>query len=110
MAGGLALRVQAARTLGASYTRTLKTQEDQVVVDSGPYRYLRHPGYAGILAMWLGYGLAMTSAPAALITTAANVTTYLWRINAEEEMLADALGESYHSYQQRTSRLLPGIC
>lgn len=109
MIGGLALRVAAARTLGSQYTRTLRTEGDQPVVTDGPYRYVRHPGYAGVLAMWFGYGVALTSAPAALVTTIPNLVAYLWRIEAEEAMLADSLGDAYRSYQQRSWRLLPRL-
>lgn len=42
---GLALRVWSMRTLGAFYTRTLRTAQNQHVVDTGPYRMIRHPGY-----------------------------------------------------------------
>jgi protein-S-isoprenylcysteine O-methyltransferase Ste14 len=109
MATGLALRVAAARTLGASYTRTLRTQAGQPVVQVGPYRFVRHPGYAGVLAMWLGYGVALTSAPAILVTTGPNLVAYLRRIDAEERMLADSLGDVYRSYQRQSARLLPGV-
>jgi hypothetical protein len=57
-ATGLALRAWSMRTLGASYTRTLRTGEDQRVVDEGPYRLIRHPGYAGSLLTWSGFALA----------------------------------------------------
>ena len=43
-ATGLALRAWSMRTLGTSYTRTLRTEGEQHVVDSGPYRLIRHPG------------------------------------------------------------------
>jgi protein-S-isoprenylcysteine O-methyltransferase Ste14 len=109
MTSGLALRVAAARTLGSSYTRTLRTEIDQSVVVNGPYRYLRHPGYAGVLSMWLGYGLALTSLPATFVTTVPNLIAYLQRINAEETMLVNSLGDAYRSYQTQTKRLVPGV-
>jgi protein-S-isoprenylcysteine O-methyltransferase Ste14 len=109
MIAGLALRVSAARALGSHYTRTLQTEDDQPVVSSGPYLYVRHPGYAGVLAMWLGYGLALTSLPAVLVTTVPNLLAYLRRIKTEETMLVDSLGDSYSDYQLRTKRLIPGV-
>jgi len=42
---GLALHVWSMRALGASYSRTLRTTETQSLVDSGPYKVIRHPGY-----------------------------------------------------------------
>jgi protein-S-isoprenylcysteine O-methyltransferase Ste14 len=109
MVGGLSLRAGAARALGSHYTRTLRTDDDQPIVTSGPYRYVRHPGYAGVLLMWLGYGLALTSAPATLATTVPNLVSYLRRIDAEETMLADSFGDIYRSYQQRSWRLAPRL-
>src|SRR5579859_7484061 len=58
MTVALDVRDWAARTLGRFYTRTLRTAEDQTVIESGPYRWLRHPGYAADLLLWLGFGLA----------------------------------------------------
>src|ERR1700691_2548346 len=41
---GLGLRAWSMRTLGSSYSRTLRVQGSQQVVDRGPYRFVRHPG------------------------------------------------------------------
>jgi protein-S-isoprenylcysteine O-methyltransferase len=109
MAGGLALRVAAARELGTHYTRTLRISGDQPVVTTGPYGRIRHPGYAGVLVMWLGYGLALTSAPATALTTLPNLVAYRRRMDAEEIMLADSLGDPYREYQRRSWRLLPPV-
>jgi protein-S-isoprenylcysteine O-methyltransferase Ste14 len=56
MVGGMALRFWAARVLGRFYTRTLRSADGQVVIDQGPYKVLRHPGYSGVLVMWAGAG------------------------------------------------------
>jgi protein-S-isoprenylcysteine O-methyltransferase Ste14 len=56
---GIALRVWANQTLGTSYTRRLKTVQGQSIISTGPYRVLRHPGYAGVMLMWLGAGVAL---------------------------------------------------
>lgn len=109
MAGGLSLRIWAHRTLGAFYTRTLRTAEEQPVVDTGPYARIRHPGYAGMVAFWAGYGLSLTSWPALAATTIPNAVAYRQRIAAEEAMLESALGERYRAYQRRTARLIPGL-
>jgi len=66
VAAGLALRAWSMRTLGGHYSRTLRTTPGQVVVDQGPYRLIRHPGYLGSIVVWTGFGVASGSAPAAL--------------------------------------------
>src|SRR5262249_56911861 len=58
-AGGLGLRLWAPLVLGRFYTRTLRTDAQQTVVDEGPYRLIRHPGYAGNIIMWIGAALAV---------------------------------------------------
>jgi protein-S-isoprenylcysteine O-methyltransferase len=40
--------------LGKSYTRTLGTDERLAPITTGPYRVLRHPGYASSLPAWVG--------------------------------------------------------
>src|SRR5262245_4401990 len=42
---GLAVRIWSMRVLGSAYTRSLRTSESQTLVDRGPYRLVRHPGY-----------------------------------------------------------------
>ncbi len=58
MVEGISLRVRANRALGAYYTRTLRTGPRQRIVRDGPYRLIRHPGYLGVMLMWVGAGLA----------------------------------------------------
>jgi protein-S-isoprenylcysteine O-methyltransferase Ste14 len=107
-AGGLALRAWSMRTLGGAYSRTLRVADEQRVVESGPYRVVRHPGYLGSLATWSGF--AMTSrSPLALVAAAALLGgAYRRRIEAEEALLARKL-PGYEAYSQRGRRLLPGI-
>jgi protein-S-isoprenylcysteine O-methyltransferase Ste14 len=42
------------RTLGRAYSRTLRTERERVV-EAGPYRHVRHPGYLGSNLIWLGF-------------------------------------------------------
>ena len=60
---GLGLRLWSMRTLGASYSRTLRTEWEQPLVEDGPYRLVRHPGYAGSLLTWIGFALTSGSLP-----------------------------------------------
>jgi protein-S-isoprenylcysteine O-methyltransferase Ste14 len=98
-----------ARVLGRFYTRTLQVVGGQHVVTSGPYRLIRHPGYAGSLLVWTGYCVGVGKWIALLVVGALMLTAYGWRIRAEERMLADVLGEEYRRYQRRTARLVPFV-
>lgn len=104
---GLALRGWAMRVLGRDYTRTLRVASDQHVVTTGPYRRIRHPGYAGSLLVWTGYTLGIGNWIALLVVTAILLSAYRWRITAEEATLTDTLGQAYRDYQRHAQRLLP---
>src|SRR3954463_14059071 len=51
MWAGLAVRVWAIATLGAAFRTTVEVEPGQAVVSSGPYRWVRHPSYTGLLAV-----------------------------------------------------------
>ena len=106
-AAGTAIRAWSMHTLGASYTRTLRTEGGvQPVVDSGPYRWVRHPGYAGSLLIWTGFATSTRSAPVVALTTALPGIAYARRITAEEQLLRRDL-PGYAAYCARTRRLVP---
>jgi protein-S-isoprenylcysteine O-methyltransferase Ste14 len=109
MVAGIALRIWANRILGAYYTRTLRIQTGQSVVRAGPYRLIRHPGYAGALLMWLGAILA-TRNWITLVVVGVSVTgVYLYRISTEERMLATVVGSDYQAYMADTKRVIPWV-
>jgi protein-S-isoprenylcysteine O-methyltransferase Ste14 len=56
---GLALRVWAVQTLGRSFSTFIQVDADQAVVTRGPYRWVRHPSYTGLLLIALGFGLGV---------------------------------------------------
>lgn len=107
--GGIGLRLWANQVLGQFYTRTLQVSETQSIVEAGPYRLIRHPGYAGMLLMWLGAGLAVTNWPCLLLAIGVMGTAYAYRIRSEEAMLAAVYGAQYQAYQGRTRKLIPFI-
>jgi protein-S-isoprenylcysteine O-methyltransferase Ste14 len=104
---GIALRIWANRVLGAYYTRTLRIQSGQRVVRAGPYRLIRHPGYAGALLMWLGAILATRNWITFVVVGVSVITVYLYRITTEERMLATMLGGDYQVSMSDTKRVIP---
>jgi protein-S-isoprenylcysteine O-methyltransferase len=106
---GLALRLWSQAVLGRYYTTTLRHAGDQPIVARGPYRVLRHPGYAGLLLAWAGAGLATANWVVAAAVTLLMSVAYGYRIAAEEVMLLGAFGDRYQEYQRRTWRLIPYV-
>lgn len=109
MVAGVGLRVWAMRVLGEYYTRTLRTAQQQNLVDRGPYRVIRHPGYLGVLMLWVGAGLATANWMATLLIALVMFVAYHYRIQSEEQMLAATFGEQYRQYAGRTRRLIPFV-
>ena len=54
--GGIGLRWWAMSTLGRYFTFTVQSSADQPVITAGPYRFVRHPGYTGVLLAMVGLG------------------------------------------------------
>jgi protein-S-isoprenylcysteine O-methyltransferase len=105
---GLALRWWANRVLGEYYTRTLKVVEQQRIVEAGPYRLIRHPGYLGSILIWVGAAAATTNWIVCLVVLILMLAVYSYRIRTEEQMLAAANPE-YEQYRRRTRKLIPLI-
>jgi protein-S-isoprenylcysteine O-methyltransferase Ste14 len=105
---GLALRAWSMETLGRAYTRTLRTEGDQPVIDTGPYRLVRHPGYLGSLLIWTGFGITSGSGPVMALVGGLLGRAYRRRIIAEEQLLRRDL-PGYAAYSGRTKRLIPAI-
>jgi protein-S-isoprenylcysteine O-methyltransferase Ste14 len=109
MVSGLTLRLWSQAVLGRYYTSTLRHAADQPILASGPYRFVRHPGYCGLLLAWVGAGLATVNWAVALSITLLMSAAYGYRIAAEEAMLRGAFGERYEEYMARTWRLIPYV-
>ena len=103
---GLGVRIWSMCVLGRDYTRSLRTRREQNIIDRGPYRTVRHPGYLGSILVWTGSRIAVNWL-IALITAVLLLVVYRYRIRAEEDMLEEHFGEAYRSYKTRTWRLVP---
>jgi protein-S-isoprenylcysteine O-methyltransferase Ste14 len=94
------------RELHGHYARTLRVVDEQPVVRSGPYRYVRHPGYLGSLLICVGAALSARNVTAVALTTTAVGTAYEHRMDAEDALLRRDL-PGYADYAATTHRLVP---
>jgi protein-S-isoprenylcysteine O-methyltransferase Ste14 len=106
---GLALRVWAITTLGAAFRMTVEVEQSQTVVTKGPYRWVRHPSYTGLLLITLGFGVAFASWLFLALCAVLPSLALLRRIKVEESEMVRVLGEPYRAYSAHTRRLVPGI-
>jgi protein-S-isoprenylcysteine O-methyltransferase Ste14 len=106
---GLAVRIWAVLALGRSFSTFLQVDAQQAVVTRGPYRWVRHPSYSGLLLIALGFGLGAGNWLSLLICAVLPGLALARRISVEEAELVRMLGESYRGYQRATHRLVPGL-
>jgi protein-S-isoprenylcysteine O-methyltransferase Ste14 len=105
---GIALRQWAIRTLGQFFVGHVLVQPGQTVISTGPYRWLRHPSYAGQWLEMIGIGLAtgnLASIATCVLMPLIGITA---RINGEERELTASL-PGYRDYIQGRPRLIPHI-
>jgi protein-S-isoprenylcysteine O-methyltransferase len=108
-AGGLLLRWASIVHLGRFFTVDVAIAADHRLVESGPYRYLRHPSYSGALVAFAGLGICMANWLSLLALTVPVTWAFLRRIRVEETALRGAFGAAWDAYAGRTWRLLPFV-
>jgi protein-S-isoprenylcysteine O-methyltransferase Ste14 len=104
---GTALRWWAIFTLGRYFTIDVAVRSTQPVVQSGPYRFVRHPSYTAILIMLLGVGMALSNWASLVVMLAGGLIGLLYRVRVEERALVEALGQPYRDYMRTTTRFIP---
>jgi len=109
LVSGVALRVWAILTLDRFFTFVVGIADDHEVVRIGPYRFIRHPGYAGALLGMLGIGVGFGNWLSVLALLVIPIAALAVRIRVEEATLVSALGEQYRAYARQTSGLIPGV-
>ena len=106
---GAVLRWYAIFYLGRYFTVDVRVASDQKVVDTGPYRLIRHPSYTGAFMQFFGLALCIGNAWSVLMVMVPLLVVFSYRIRVEERALEQGLGEAYASYRQRTKRLIPFV-
>ncbi len=104
---GLLLRWYAIIYLGRLFTVDVAIAKDHRLIDTGPYRYIRHPSYTGLLLSYIGLGIGLSNWVALLLTSVPTTIALLARVRIEESALTQGLGHEYRSYAARTARLVP---
>ncbi len=109
MWAGLALRVWSISVLGGAFRTTVEVDPGQPVVTAGPYRWVRHPSYTGLLVIVAGFGLGLGNWLSVAICVLVPVAAIVRRIRVEEAEMLRVLGEDYAEYSARTKRLVPRL-
>jgi len=105
---GLLVAIWSRKTLGAEWSQDVELKRGHRLVQSGPYRFMRHPIYTGHLLMGLGTAVASHSliAFAGLVSFAVG----FWvKLTQEESLLLRSFPEEYAAYRTRVKALIPNL-
>jgi protein-S-isoprenylcysteine O-methyltransferase len=108
-AAGTALRWWSIVHLGRLFSVDVAIARDHRVVETGPYRFVRHPSYTGLLLQCAGLGVVLGTALSLFVIIVPTFLVLLHRIRLEERALLANFGKDYEVYARRTKRLLPGV-
>ena len=104
--GGLWLAIWARRHLGRNWSGAVSVKVDHELVESGPYRRIRHPIYTGLIAMYLGAALVSARLQGPLAIALISIA-YARKIGLEEQNLSRVFGPAFDEYRRRSWALVP---
>jgi protein-S-isoprenylcysteine O-methyltransferase len=108
-AAGLAIRWYAIVHLGRFFTVNVAIAASHRLIDTGPYRFVRHPSYTGALMAFLGLALCLANWASLAVMLVPVFLVFLRRMHVEERALLQAFGDQYRDYMHRTKRLIPAV-
>ena len=106
---GIVFRQYVIVVIGKFFTAQVQIQADHELIKVGPYRYIRHPSYLGILILALGLGIALANWISLLLCVVLPLIGIMRRIRVEEKTLEKYFGKQYQDYQKSTWAFIPYI-
>ncbi len=104
---GLAFAVWARLHLGRNWGQPMTLKEGHELVTTGPYSYVRHPIYSGILLAMAGSALVTGVLPLAALVLIG--TYFVVSARTEEKIMGQQFPGQYPEYKRRTKALLPFV-
>lgn len=106
---GVLFRWKSIRYLGQWFTSEVVIQSGHQLVKTGPYKWIRHPGYTGALLFGLTVPLIFNMPIYMIWSTIVLVPAYVYRIRVEELALENNFGAEYNEYKNNSWKLAPLI-
>jgi protein-S-isoprenylcysteine O-methyltransferase Ste14 len=106
---GIGLCLWARLCLGEYTSGKIRAGAAHVLIQGGPYRFLQHPIYSGMLLVGLGVAVGYASVIGLLTVSVLLIPGLVYRISVEERVQAERFGQEFGEYQRRTKRLVPGV-
>ena len=108
LVAGLGFSIWARRRLGRNWSGTVTVKQDQELVRTGPYRWVRHPIYTGILLGFIGSAVALDEWRGVAATLFV-ILAFLLKIRTEEQWMTETFGEGYRRYRAEVRALIPFV-
>lgn len=105
---GLIIGLWGRLTLGRNWNIYPGLKEDHELIERGPYAYVRHPMYTGLLLLMLGTIIWYGAAIGLIVFIFSFLGTWL-KLSQEEKILTKHFGESYTNYKARVKVLIPFV-
>ena len=102
----IALMIWARRHLGRNWSGTVTLKENHELIVRGPYRLVRHPIYAGLLAMIIATAIQQGHI-AGMIAVVLVFVSFWIKSSAEEELMLKQFPDQYPTYRKRVKRIIP---
>lgn len=107
-AAGMGFAIWARFTLGRNWSGTVTVKAGHELIRSGPYRFVRHPIYSGILAGLLGTAIGQSTLPSLIgVVIALYGLRMKWK--TEERFMVEQFGAQYVQYQGEVKAVIPGL-
>ena len=108
VAAGLGFAIWARRHLAENWSARVTVKEDHELIRTGPYRWVRHPIYTGMLLALAATALAIDTWQAA-IAFVLFLTSFVIKLLIEERVMTATFGDQYSHYKSETARLIPYV-
>lgn len=105
---GAVVAIWARFSLGRNWSASVTVKKNHELIRCGPYRFVRHPIYAGTLLAFLGTGLAFGHIQGVLAFFVALVT-WKRKSRTEEQFMVEQFGVQYEQYRREVKSLIPGL-
>ena len=110
LVAGSLLRRHCFRVLGTFFTGAVTIQPGHRLIDTGAYRWVRHPSYSAALLIVLGIALSFGNLLGVVVSFVTAFVGYSYRARVEEQALLASLGAPYARFMATRKRFIPFLC
>jgi protein-S-isoprenylcysteine O-methyltransferase Ste14 len=103
---GLGLAIWARAILGRNWSGVIALKKEHELIERGPYRFVRHPIYMGMLAMFAGTAIA-TGYFGGFLGLLLVFVSFWMKLKREEDLMLKQFPEKYSAYQRKVKRIIP---